>query len=97
MANLAILGISLLTSFILALSVLSVAKLVISGAVSSICFVLALYTTFLAASYFTTLLRLLQSTGTLLVYQYLIYLLYFLNCLNLLVHFSTYQYLIYLY
>ena len=40
------------------------AKLVISGISSSIFFVLALYTSFLTKSFFTTLLSLLKSTGT---------------------------------
>ena len=46
MANLIILGISLLTFFILALSVVLVAKLVILGILSSISLILALYTFF---------------------------------------------------
>ena len=46
-AKLVILGISPLTSFILALKVVSVPKLVISGILSSIFFILALYTSFL--------------------------------------------------
>ena len=53
-----------LTSFILALRVVLVAKLVISGILSSIFFILALYTSFLTTSSFTTSLNLLKSTGT---------------------------------
>ena len=65
MANLIILGISLLTFFILALSVVLVAKLVILGILSSISLILALYTFFfLTTSFFTALLNLLKSTGT---------------------------------
>ena len=45
-AKLVVLGISFLTSFILALRVALVAKLVISGILSSIFFILALYATF---------------------------------------------------
>ena len=59
-----ILDISPLTSFILALRVVLVAKLVISGILSSIFFILALYTSFLTTSFFTTSLSLLKSTGT---------------------------------
>ena len=45
-AKLVILGISFLTSFVLALRVVLVAKLVISGILSSILLILALYTSF---------------------------------------------------
>ena len=58
------LGISPLTSFILALREALVAKLVISGILSSIFFILVLYTSFLATSVFTTSLSLLKLTGT---------------------------------
>ena len=69
-----------LTSFILALrAVVVVAKLVISGILSSIFLILALYTSFLTTSFFTTSLSFLKSTGT---DQHLIYLLYFSNGLN---------------
>ena len=51
--NLSILGISPLTSFILALSVVLVANLVISGILSSIFLILALYTYFLTTLFFT--------------------------------------------
>ena len=53
-----------LTSFILALRVVLVAKLVISGILSSIFLILALYTSFLTTLFFTTSLNLLQSTKT---------------------------------
>ena len=94
-AKFVVLGISLLTSFILVLRVVSVAKLVMSGILFSIFFILALYSVFLATSVFTALLSLLKSTGTgaNLSISNLSTLL--LNCLNQLVHFSIYQYLIY--
>ena len=72
MAKLVILGISPLTSFILELRGELVAKLKVSGISSSICLILALYTSFLTTSIFTTLLDLLKSTWT--SYQHLIYL-----------------------
>ena len=50
--KLLILGISLLTSFILALRVVLVAKLVISSTLSSIFLILTLYTSFLTAPTF---------------------------------------------
>ena len=53
-AKLVILGISPVTSFILALREELVAKLVISGILSSIFLILALYTSFLTTSFFTT-------------------------------------------
>ena len=59
-AKLVILGISPLTSFILVLRVSLVAKLVISGISSSIFLILALYTSFLTTSFFTTSLSLLE-------------------------------------
>ena len=86
-AKLAILGISFLTSFILALRVVLVAKLVISDILSPIFLILVLCTSFLTTLLFTTLLSLLKSTGTVLIYQLLVYLLYFSNYLNYLVHF----------
>ena len=61
-AKLLILGIFPLISFILALRVVLVIKLVISGISSSI-FILALYTSFLTTSSFSTLLSLLKSKG----------------------------------
>ena len=63
-AKLIILCISFLTSFILVLRVVLVAKLVISGILSSIFFILSLYTSFLTASFFTTSHSLLKSKGT---------------------------------
>ena len=52
------------TSFILALRQALVAKLVISGILSSIFFILALYTSFSTTSFSTTSISLLKSTGT---------------------------------
>ena len=51
-AKLVILGVSLLTSFLLALRIVLLAKLVISGILSSIFLILALYTSFLTTSIF---------------------------------------------
>ena len=51
-AKLLILGISLLTSFVLALRVVLVAKLVISSTLSSIFLILTLYTSFLTTPTF---------------------------------------------
>ena len=65
------LGILPLTSFILALREPLVAMLVISGILSSIFFILALY-----ASLF------LNQQEHVLIHQHLIYLLYFSTCLN---------------
>ena len=62
--KLVILVIFFLTSFILPSRVALVAKLVISDILSSIFFILALYTYFLTTSFFTTSLSLLKSTGT---------------------------------
>ena len=81
-AKLDIVSISPAASFILALREALVAKLVISGILSSKFFILALYKSFLTKSFFTTSFSLLKSTGNLLIYQNLIYLLYFSNCLN---------------
>ena len=62
-AKLVILGISPLISFILALTVVSVAKLVTADILSSMLLILVLYASFLTTSLFTTLLSLLKSTG----------------------------------
>ena len=62
-AKLVLIGISPLTSFILALRVVSVAKLVILDILSSMFFILALYSSFLTTSFFTKSLNLLKSTG----------------------------------
>ena len=59
-AKLVILGISPLTSFILALRVGLVLQLVISSIWSSIFLILAFYTSFLTASFFTASLSLLN-------------------------------------
>ena len=54
LAKLVVLGISPLTSFVLALREVLVAKLVMLCILSSIVFILALYKSFLTASFFTT-------------------------------------------
>ena len=54
----------MLTSFIFVLRLLLVAKLQISGILSSIFFILASYSVFLTTSLLTTLLNLLKSAGT---------------------------------
>ena len=59
-----VLCIPVLTSFIFVLRIVLVAKLLISGILSSIFFILALYSVFLTTSFLTTLLSLLKSTGT---------------------------------
>ena len=63
-ANPVIFGILFLTSFIFVLRLVLIAKLVISGILSSILFILALYSIFLSASFLTTSLNLLKSAGT---------------------------------
>ena len=89
-AKLVLLGISFLTSFILALRVVLVAKLVILGILSSLSFYLSIiYKYFLTTAYFTTSLNSLKSTGT-GTNQHLVYLLYFSNCLKQLLHFSLF-------
>ena len=96
-AKLVISGILPLISFILALTEVLIAKLVTSSILSSIFLILALYTSFLTESFFTTSLGLLlNQQKQVLIYQHLIYLLYFPNSLNQLVHFLIYVYLIYL-
>ena len=62
--KLVMLSILFLTSINLALKEALVTKLVISGILSPISLILALYTSFLATSFFTTSLSLLKSTGT---------------------------------
>ena len=62
-AELAMLGISPLTSSILALREALVAKLVITDVLSSIFFILVSYKSFLTTSLFTTSLYLLKPTG----------------------------------
>ena len=59
-----ILVISSLISFTLALRVVLVAQLVMSGILCSIFLILALHTSFLMTSFFTTSLSLHKSTGT---------------------------------
>ena len=77
--------------FILALRVVLVGTLVMSGILSSIYFYLI--ASFLMTSFFTISLNLLKSAKQVLIYQHLIYLLYFSSCLNYLDHFLVYQYL----
>ena len=79
-AKLVMLGTSFLTSFILAWTVVLVAKFVIPGILSSIFLILSLYTSFLT-TFFHHLVYLNQQKQV-LIYQHLIYILYFLNCLN---------------
>ena len=79
-AKLVMLGTSFLTSFILAWTVVLVAKFVIPGILSSIFLILSLYTSFLT-TFFHHLVYLNQQEQ-LLIYQHLIYILYFLNYLN---------------
>ena len=81
-AKLVILGISFLTLFILALRVVLVAKLLISGILSSISLILALYKSFLTTSFLLHHLVYLNQKEQELIYQHLIYLLCFSNCLN---------------
>ena len=57
------LGISFLISFIFVLRIVLVARLVISRILSSIFFVLALYSVFLTTSFLTTFISLLKPTG----------------------------------
>ena len=80
-ATLVILCISPLTSFILALREALVANFVISGILSSLFFILALYISLLTTPFFTASLYLNQQEQV-LIYQHLIYLLCFSNCLN---------------
>ena len=79
---LVILGISFLTSFVLALRVVLIAEVLISGILSSIIFTLALYISFLTTSFLLHQLVYLNQQEQVLIYQDLIYLLYFSNCLN---------------
>ena len=62
LVKLVILGISFVTSFILALTVVLVAKLVISGILTSIFLILASYKSVLTTWGFTTSLNLLKLT-----------------------------------
>ena len=80
--KLVILGIPPLTSFILVLGVVFVAKLVISGILSSIIFILALNKSFLTTSFSLNRLVYLNQQEQVLIYQHVLYLPYFFNCLN---------------
>ena len=75
--KLVILGISPLTSFFIVLREKLVAKLVISGILSLIFLILALYTSFLTTSFLLHCLVYLNQQEQVLIYQHLIYLLYF--------------------
>ena len=68
LAKLLMLGISPLTSFILPLIVVFVAKLLISGIFSPIFLILELYASFLTTSFFTTLLVYLNQQEQVLIY-----------------------------
>ena len=81
-AKLVILGISYLTSFILALRIVLIAKLIMSGMLSSIYLILALYTSFLTTTFLLHHVVSLNQPEKVLIYQHLIYLLYFWNLLN---------------
>ena len=81
-AKLVISGISFLTPFILALKVVLVPKLVISAVLLSIFLNLALCTSFSTTSFLLHRLVYLNQQEQILIYQHLIYLLYFSNCLN---------------
>ena len=70
---------SLLTSFILASRVILVAELVISGILSSIILILAI---FQQHHFLLQHLAYLNQRKQVLIYCHLIYLLYFSNCLN---------------
>ena len=80
----------------MALRIALVAKSVISGILSSISLILALYTSFLTTPFFTTSLSLLKSTRGGTNSSKTVYLLYFPDCSNYLIQFSIYQCLIYL-
>ena len=81
-AKLVILDVSFLSSFILALRAAVIAKLVISGILTSMFLILILYASFLITSFFIASLSFLYQQKQILIYQHLIYLPYFLNCLN---------------
>ena len=77
-----IFSISILTSFNFVLRIVLVAKLEILGILSSIFLILELYSVFLTTSFLATLYFYLNQQEQVRIYQYLICLLYFLNCLN---------------
>ena len=76
-AKLVILGISYLTSLILALRIVLIAKLIMSGMLSSIYLILALYISFLTTAFSLHHVVSLNQQEQVLIYQYLIYLNYF--------------------
>ena len=81
-AKLVILGISPLTSFILALRVVLVAKFVILGILYSIFYVSITYIFFNNIIFLLYYLVYLNQQEQVLIYQHLVYLLYFPNCSN---------------
>ena len=82
-AKLVVLGISYLTSFTLVLRVVLLAKLVISGIFSSIFLILAMYMHLIQQHHFLLYhLFCLDQQEQVLIYQHVIYLTYFSNCLN---------------
>ena len=89
-----ILCVLFLILFVLELRVVIDAKLVISGILSSILLILALYTSFSTTLFLRLHLVYLNQHEQVLIYQHRIYLIYFLNCLNYVAHFSIYQSLI---
>ena len=78
----AVRAVVVVTSFILELREALVAKVVISGILSSIVLIWALYTSFLATAFFTASLVYLNQQQPVLTYQYLTYVLYFSNYLH---------------
>ena len=86
-------GIWFLISFIFVLRSVLLAKLLISDILSSMFFILALYSVFLTTSLFTTLLNLLKSTGTVTNLSISILSTLVFKLLKL---FLIYQYLVYL-
>ena len=81
-AKLIILDISPLISFILALREELVTKIVILGILSSMLLILALYTSCLTTTFSAISLSLIKKQKQVVMYQHLIYLLYFSSCLN---------------
>ena len=89
LTKLVLLGISPLTPFILPLRIVLLAKLNIWDILPSIFFILAFCASFLTTSFLLHYLAYLnQQQQLLLIYEYLIYLLYFSNCFNYLVFFN---------
>ena len=78
--KLVILSILFLTPFVLALRAVVVANLVIPGILSSVFLILSI--SFLMTSFLLHHLVYLNQQEQVLIYQHVIYLLYFSNCLN---------------